>query len=115
MKRLLLTLGLALTLFTCHAQKNLTTFILIRHAEKANDGTRNPALTPQGIERAEKLKDLLVEAGVTAIYSTPYKRTQATVAPLAQHLGIEVGEYDPQSMAFIKDIMTKHNRCTIVV
>ncbi len=115
MKRLLLSLLLTFSIATCYAQNDLTTFILIRHAEKADDGTRNPPLTDQGKDRAERLKDLFAEAGVTAIYTTPYKRTRATVAPLALELGMIVKEYDPRSNDFIEEIMKSHKGGTIVV
>ncbi|VAW28241.1 hypothetical protein MNBD_BACTEROID06-1695 [hydrothermal vent metagenome] len=87
----LLTLLLSLSLATCYAQE--TTFILVRHAEKANDGTKDPALTAEGEARAENLQKMFEEADVAAVYSTNYKRTQLTVAPLAQAKGLEVKPY----------------------
>ncbi len=45
-----------------------TTFILVRHAERAK-GQGESALRPEGSVRAVALADKLVNAGVTAIYS----------------------------------------------
>jgi phosphohistidine phosphatase SixA len=74
------------------------TVIAIRHAEKAHDGTRDPALTEEGQERAEVLARLLGHAEVTHVFSTRYRRTEATVAPLAKRLKLEVLRYDPTAM-----------------
>lgn len=115
MRAFLLCLLLFSTTSVVSAQSDLTTFILIRHAEKADDGTRNPGLTREGEQRAERFKALVAEAGVTAIYSTPYKRTENTVAPLAKHLGMDVNQYDPSSREFLDEIMEKHKGGTIVI
>lgn len=70
-----------------------STYIFIRHAEKMDDGTSDPDLSAEGIERAQGWIELLDEYNISAIYSTPYKRTQQTAAPIAEHLGLEVQEY----------------------
>lgn len=72
-----------------------TKVILVRHAEKVLDGTSNPRLTKDGIERAEKLADLLKNENIKAIYSTPYKRTTATVKPTSILQNKVVQMYDP--------------------
>lgn len=116
MKRLLF---FAIIVLTCSqssfAQEKLTTFILIRHAEKADDGTRNPGLTAEGEARAERLKELFKNADIAAIYSTPYKRTQSTVAPLAKAVSLEVKDYNPRGTGFINEIMKDHAGGTIIV
>ncbi len=115
MRRLFITLLVTFCIATCYAQTDLTTFILVRHAEKADDGTRNPGLTDEGKDRAERLNALLKEAGVSAIYTTPYKRTTSTVVPLSESLGLEVQQYDPRNMDFLDEIMKNHKGGTIVV
>lgn len=115
MRRLLIAFLFTFSVATSYAQQDLTTFVLVRHAEKADDGTRNPGLTAEGVNRAERLRDLLVEAGVTAIYTTPYKRTRSTVAPLAEKLKLDVQEYNPRNSDFIGEIMKNHKGGTIVV
>ena len=52
------------------AQQTITTFILTRHAEKGDDGTKDPDLTQAGNERAQSLVRLLKNTKVDAIYST---------------------------------------------
>jgi broad specificity phosphatase PhoE len=66
-----------------------TTVILVRHAEKV-DGPGDVALTEAGNARAVRLTEFLKSAGITAVYSTPYKRTLETAGPIAKALGLEV-------------------------
>ena len=67
-----------------------TIVYLVRHAEKADDGTKNPPLTEAGTARAECLGRMFATAGVTHLYSTDLQRTELTVTPLATALGLEV-------------------------
>jgi broad specificity phosphatase PhoE len=66
-----------------------STIFVVRHAEKA-DAANDPDLSPAGRARAEVLAKVLRDANITAIYTTEFKRTQETAAPLANALGIEV-------------------------
>ena len=116
MKRFLIALFIIMSIQGLSAQKTeLTTFILVRHAEKAKDNPRDSNLSEIGMKRAESLKSLLANAGITAIYSTPYKRTQQTVAPIAEFLSLEIKSYNPRSMYFLADIFSKHNGGTILI
>lgn len=66
------------------------TVVVVRHAEKADDGTRDPDLTEAGRERARALADALAETDIAAIYASQYRRTRATAEPLATNRGLEV-------------------------
>jgi phosphohistidine phosphatase SixA len=86
----LLFAGLASTAAAQH------TIFVVRHAERADAGTStagtmasDPDLSDAGRARAESLARMLKDAGVVAIYTTEFKRTQQTAAPLAKTLGIE--------------------------
>ncbi len=61
---------------------SLTTVYLLRHAEKAQDGGKDPALNDLGKERALRLMNLLAEIDFKTIYATDYLRTKNTVKPL---------------------------------
>lgn len=75
-----------------------TVIYLVRHAEKAKEGGRDPLLTRVGTARAERLKDILLNAGIEEIYSTDYKRTQLTAAPLADATGKTIQSYNPSEL-----------------
>jgi hypothetical protein len=63
----------------------VTTFILIRHAER--DPGTDPPLNAEGQRRAQDLLHALGE-NVTAIYCTDLQRNRETVKPLADALGL---------------------------
>ena len=117
MRTLLIALLAALAFNFSYAQEDsgITTIILIRHAEKLSDGTKNPDLSPEGKERAQILKNKFANSGITSIYSTPYKRTMNTVAPLSEALGIDVQEYNPSEKTFIQSIYRQNKGTTILV
>lgn len=71
---------------------------LIRHAEKQDDGTRDPSLTEQGRARADWLGDWFAERGITAIYSSEFRRTLETVAPLSERLNLPIAPYNPRAL-----------------
>ena len=69
----------------------LTTVILVRHAEKKLEpDNQDPDLTPEGSARAQEIARVFAGAGINAIYATQYKRTQQTVKPLADRVGVPV-------------------------
>jgi len=78
----------ASTTLTTYAESPITVF-LARHAEKQT-GVADPSLTEAGRERAETLAAMLADAGITTIFTSQYKRTQETAAPLANRLGLSV-------------------------
>lgn len=77
---------LALPLGMAAAQD--TVVVLLRHAEKQADGSRDPVLTAAGRQRAEALVQRLQGRPLAAVYATPYRRTQLTAWPLASARGL---------------------------
>ena len=71
---------------------------LIRHAEKADDGTRDPSLNEAGRARTGWLTDWFAGRGITAIYSSEFKRTLETAAPLSERLNMPIAPYDPRGL-----------------
>ncbi|MEO5754828.1 MAG: phosphoglycerate mutase family protein [Chthoniobacterales bacterium] len=66
---------------------------LVRHAERADAGgpaQSDPGLSQIGRARAATLATQLRDANIATIYSSEFKRTQQTAAPLAASLGIKV-------------------------
>src|SRR5437773_8048647 len=67
----------------------VTTVIVVRHAEKnIEPANPDPDLSPAGQARAQELARMFGDAGVNAIYATQFKRTQQTVKPLGDRLGL---------------------------
>lgn len=91
-----------------------TTVIVVRHAEKQAT-TEDPELTLGGEERAHRLRDMAMEAGVTAVFATQYRRTQATVQPLASALGLDVGIVDARDTPALANKILNGHRGGIVV
>ena len=84
---------LVLSLFVAAPAAAQSSVFLVRHAERADSGMSpapgaDPDLSEAGKARAESLATVLKDANITAIFTTQYKRTQQTAAPLAKALGI---------------------------
>lgn len=87
MKRIVLA-AVAATLLTAGSAA-AQTVIIVRHAEKA-DQSANPSLAEAGQARALALSQVLADAGVTHVLSTPYIRTSETARPTAEAAGLTV-------------------------
>ena len=97
------------------AQEQLTTFILIRHGEKADDGSKDPELSDEGKIRATRLSDMLSKTSIHAVYSTSFKRTRDTVSPLAKAKGLEILSYDPLKPEPLDKMLKDHAGGTVVI
>jgi 2,3-bisphosphoglycerate-dependent phosphoglycerate mutase len=116
MKKLLLAVAIILITSAAYAQQAITTFIVVRHAEKSmTESTSDPSLAPEGSERANKLAVLLKEVNVSAIYSTNYKRTKSTVTPIAEAKSISIQDYKSLKEAELDEIIKKYPGGTIVI
>lgn len=88
-----------------------TVVFLVRHAEKVEDGSSDPALTEQGVARSAALAQLLADAKLDGIYSTDYVRTRETARPVAEATGLAVESYDPGDLeAFAATLRAKPGR-----
>ena len=54
---------------------------IVRHAEKASTGGKDPDLSVQGQKRADALAHILRDSQITSVFVTEFKRTQETAAP----------------------------------
>ncbi len=81
-------------------RRPVTTVILIRHAEKnIEPNNPDPDLSPAGQARAQELVRMFGDTGINAIYATQYKRTQQTVKPLADKLGLPITQVNSKNTA----------------
>jgi broad specificity phosphatase PhoE len=93
----------------------VTTIVLVRHAEKANDHSTDPALSPTGQARAMALAAALKDANVAAIYSTPFKRTKATAEPVAKRFGLPVTERNSTATALAQEVLAHHGGKVVLI
>jgi phosphohistidine phosphatase SixA len=93
----------------------ITTVILVRHAEKKIEPDNpDPDLAPAGVERAQRIAREFGNAGINAIFATQYKRTQQTVKPLSDRIGVPVTLVDAkQPDELVKRIQTSLRGQTI--
>jgi broad specificity phosphatase PhoE len=73
------------------ARQGPTTVLVVRHAEKASDADDSP-LTEAGVRRSQALARAAEGAGVSAIYSSQFRRNLETARPLAERLGVRITE-----------------------
>jgi broad specificity phosphatase PhoE len=98
-------------------ERPMTTIILVRHAEKnIEPANPDPDLSPAGQARAQELARMFGDAGIKAIYATQYKRTQQTVKPLAEKIGVPAITIDAKNTAeLVKQIRAQHNGDVVFV
>ena len=84
---------------TLAAQSDATVVYLVRHAERAEDGTNDPPISAAGEARAELVAEMLRDAGITHVHTTDYRRTRSTAAPTATSAGLEMRLYDPRDLS----------------
>ena len=95
----------------------VTTVIVVRHAEKNIEPSNpDPDLSPAGQARAQELARMFSDTGVNAIYATQFKRTQQTVRPLGDRLGLTINLVEAKdTQELIRQILTTHRGQTIFV
>jgi phosphohistidine phosphatase SixA len=82
------------------------TIILVRHAEKV-DASQDPELSPDGKQRAERLMRIVKKYRPGAIYSTDFKRTRDTAAPMAARRKLQIETYDARKPADLIDAIMR--------
>lgn len=81
--------------------------VLVRHAEKADATSQDPELSAEGKQRAERLIKVAGKYKPGAFYSTNFKRTRETLAPLAAKRKKTVEIYDARKPAELIDAIMK--------
>jgi broad specificity phosphatase PhoE len=96
-----------------------TTVIFVRHAEKASVPADDPGLSPAGQRRVAELTRQLVDAdvvaGIDAVYSTPYRRTEETARPVAEALDLPINTYDAADTEAIMEHIVKVHKGKIIL
>lgn len=74
-----------------------TTLYLVRHAQSLpsmHQPEPDWTLSSTGEAQAAGMVPVLAALGITRIYSSPYRRCVATLAPFAKHRGVEVAVHE---------------------
>lgn len=97
-------------------QNQPTTIILMRHAEKVADGSKDPQLSEEGHERARAFARMFSLLRPDAIYSSNYQRTISTAKPLAEQKDLSIQIYEPaEQNAFLDKVVQDHQGGTVVI
>jgi broad specificity phosphatase PhoE len=98
-------------------RRPVTTVIIVRHAEKIIDPNNNDVdLSEAGRARAQEIARMFGDAGINAIYATQYKRTQETVKPLSDKIGVPVTVINSKSTGdLVAQIRAQHSGQTIFI
>ncbi len=95
---------LALALLICSTKANTqsSTIFLLRHGETVfppyQENPPNPHLNDAGLERARLLAKMLRSEQIDHIFSTDYRRTQQTIAPLSEAKNIPITVYNGRKL-----------------
>ena len=94
-----LLLGCLLGLLSLNlVSQEISTYYLIRHAEKERTVDKNPPLTNIGSLRAASWAEIFQDIKFDAVYSTDYKRTKATAKPTALKNNLDIVIYHPRNI-----------------
>ena len=112
----LLLLTVTASLAACGGASAPTRVFVVRHAEKASDGGKDPDLSDAGHTRARALAEAIGAVPIKAIFATPYKRTQQTAAPLATARALAVTVVDaPDAAVLAARIRAEHAGQAVLV
>lgn len=113
MKHLALVLSILL-LLVAGANAAPVVFI-VRHAEKASAGGKDPELSVQGQKRADALANILKDSQITAVFVTEFKRTQETAAPTARAADVSPTVIPANDIAVLAEKLRTLNGNALVV
>jgi broad specificity phosphatase PhoE len=99
-----------------------TVVLVVRHAEKASDAADSP-LTEAGHQRAQALARAVEEAGLSAIYSSQFRRNLDTAQPVSARIGVAVTQVPVADLsspgdygkALAGEVVAKHRGRTVLV
>jgi len=83
-----------MALIAAPARAAPTTVYVMRHLNTP-EGQRDPDLTAEGQQNAQRVRAWFTGKPLTAIYISDFRRTRQTIAPLAVERGLTPVIYDP--------------------
>jgi len=102
---------------TPEKEQKVTTYYLIRHAEKdeSDKTNKDPHLTEEGKKRAENWTEVFGNVKFDMVYSTNYNRTKETAEPTAKTNKLEITFYDPRNLKLEEFIKETEGKTVLVV
>jgi len=91
------------------------TLYLVRHAEKLPDDGDDPGLTEAGKQRSAQMSGWLLDKDITDIWSSDYRRSRDTAAPLVAMLESELKLYDPHDLPSLARNLRNNRHNALVV
>src|SRR5437016_13749836 len=111
MKKFFFGLAICAVFSSC----STTYYYIVRHAEK-QDNSPNSLLSQTGLQRAQVLRDTLLDKSIDTIFASTVTRTQQTAQPLATALGKTIRIYWPDTTAgLITALKRIHDKDVLVV
>ena len=98
--------------------------LLVRHAERADGGAppagmtapADPDLSAEGRVRADRLAEMLAQAGITKIVVSEFRRTHQTAAPLAARLGLTPERSSSKDVpGLVKELTTYKDEVVLII
>ena len=110
MTKPIVLLAFLLLSWSCLAEQQ--NWYFIRHFEKQQGS--DPHLTETGALQAQALVTALTNTTLSQIYSTQYKRTLESAAPLAAERGLDITLYDPAQLTLLAEQISQQNNVLVV-
>jgi broad specificity phosphatase PhoE len=90
---------------------------LVRHSEKdvSFNNSADPPLTHCGEQRSKSLSRFFSDVPICTIYSTDYTRTKNTALPTAKSKGLNIQEYDGETLNDFSKLLRKRKQDALVV
>jgi broad specificity phosphatase PhoE len=118
-KKYLILLMLIIGFQSCQTVKNngVFTIYLVRHSEKdvSFNNSADPPLTHCGEQRSKSLSRFFSDVPICTIYSTDYTRTKNTAFPTAKSKGLNIQEYDGETLNDFSKLLRKRKQDALVV
>ncbi|MEF3079315.1 SixA phosphatase family protein [Winogradskyella poriferorum] len=101
---------------TLEKEQKVTTYYLIRHAEKdeSDKTNKDPHLTEEGEKRAENWTTVFGDVKFDMVYSTNYNRTKETAEPTAKANNVDITFYDPRNLK-LEDLIKETEGKTVLI
>lgn len=100
---------------TINSNNKITKIILLRHAEKEKDGSKDPKLSELGLQRAEKLSLMLSDFSIDKLFATNYIRTKETLSVISKKNNLAIINYDAKDANFAKNLVKNELGKTVII